>query len=79
MKKAEWVKPQINEMYTHIYLCPEYKEFEEPQIFKMPIEQFIHAFNRKEFTSDNCFVTKDLFTMRDALGVSEDYELDIYE
>lgn len=79
MSKKEWVKPEINEMFTHIYLCPIYNRHEEPKIFKMPVEIFIHAFNKDEFTGKNSILAKDIKTMREILGVSEDYKLDIYE
>jgi hypothetical protein len=45
----------------------------------MPVEEFIHAFNKDEFTGTNSILSKDLKTMREILGVNEDYKLDIYE
>ena len=79
MNKKEWIKPEINQMFTHIYLCPVYNEFEEPKIYKMPIEEFIHAFNKDDLTGENSILAKDLDTMREILGVNQDYKLDIYE
>ena len=79
MSKKEWIRPEINQMFTHIYLCPIYNNHEEPKIFKMPVEEFIHAFNKDEFTGTNSILSKDLKTMREILGVNEDYKLDIYE
>tara|TARA_R100000657_G_scaffold13134_1_gene8640 strand:- start:25 stop:264 length:240 start_codon:yes stop_codon:yes gene_type:complete len=79
MSKKEWVRPEINQMFTHIYLCPRYDEHEEPKIFKMPVEEFIHGFNKDEFTGLNTILAKDLETMRSILGVGLDYKLDIYE
>jgi len=79
MSKKEWVRPEINQMFTHIYLCPRYDEHEEPKIFKMPVEEFIHGFNKDEFTGLNTILAKDLETMRSILGVGQDYKLDIYE
>ena len=79
MSKKEWVRPEIYQMFTHIYLCPRYDEHEEPKIFKMPVEEFIHGFNKDEFTGLNTILAKDLETMRSILGVGQDYKLDIYE
>jgi hypothetical protein len=45
----------------------------------MTVEIFIHAFNKDEFTGKNSILSKDLKTMREILGVNEDYKLDIYE
>ena len=77
MNKKQWLKPEIHEMFTHIYVCTEYEENEEPKIFKVAVEEFLHMFNLQKFTSENCFVTKDIETMRKSLGVSKDYKLQI--
>ena len=79
MNKKKWIEPEIHEMFTHIYLCPRYDEDEEPKIFKMPVEEFIHEFNKDVFSALNIILAKDLETMRSILGVGQDYKLDIYE
>ena len=55
------------------------KEWIKPEIYKMPIEEFIHAFNKDDLTGESCILAKDLDTMREILGVNQDYKLDIYE
>ena len=79
MNKKEWIKPEIHQMFTHIFVCTKYEEDEEPEILKVPVEKFLHMFNLEKFTSENCFVTKDIETMRKSLGVSKDYKLNIIQ
>ena len=64
-------------MGGQLYLCPRYKEGEEPDVRAMSVELFVNLYNNKELPDpEHVIVTTSLEDMAEALYGDRDVPVD---